>query len=224
MKVRFATFVLDSERRQLVRDGQPVHLSPKAFELLCHLAEKRPMAVAKTELYERIWPGTFVVDANLTVLVAELRRALGDDPQAPRYIRTLPKFGYAFCADVETGGTAPGPPGETRVGLTLDDRVMFLEEGENLIGRDPSCAIWLDRPGVSRVHARVLLRGPHATIDDLESKNGTFVNDVPVDRPRLLADLDAVHIGSVELRFRIWASGSAAETERIARRRTSGTA
>ena len=217
MTVRFAGFTLDSERRQLVRAGQPVHLSPKAFDLLCCLAEKRPNAVSKAELYERIWPGTFVVDANLTVLIAELRRALGDDPQAPQFIRTVPKFGYAFCA--ETGAIGEPAAPHTRVGLTENDRVIWIAEGESVIGRDPSCEIWLERTGVSRRHARLHRRGEAVTIEDLGSKNGTFVGTSAVRAPRPLSDGDTIHVGSVDLRFRIWAPDRAIETERITRKR-----
>jgi DNA-binding winged helix-turn-helix (wHTH) protein len=215
MTLRFASFTLDTDRRQVLRDREPVHLSPKAFELLCCLAERRPTAVAKTELYERIWPGTFVVDANLTVLVAELRRALGDDPQAPSVIRTVPRFGYAFCAEA----TAIGEPATSapRVGVTLNDRVWFLSEGETLIGRDPACGIWLDKPGVSRIHARIMRSGGNAVLADLESKNGTFVGGTRVTSPHTLRDGDTIHVGPVELGFRIWVHGSAIETERIAR-------
>jgi DNA-binding winged helix-turn-helix (wHTH) protein len=214
MTLRFASFTLDTDRRLVLRDREPVHLSPKAFELLWYLAERRPTAVAKHELYERIWPGTFVVDANLTVLVAELRRALGDDPHTPRFIRTVPRFGYAFCADAAIGD--PAAP-SARLGLTLNERVMFLADGENLIGRDPACGIWLDKPGVSRLHARIVVAGGGATLEDLESKNGTFVGGTRVSGPRRLRDAETIHIGPVELEFRIWAHGSAVETERIAR-------
>lgn len=217
MTVRFAAFTLDHQRRQLVRDGQPVHLSPKAFDLLCCLVEKRPSAVRKRELYERIWPGTFVVDANLTVLIAELRRALGDDPQTPQFIRTVPKFGYAFCA--ETGAIGEPAAPQTRIGLTDQDRVLWLAEGDTVIGRDPSCEIWLDRPGVSRRHARLHREGVSVTIEDLGSKNGTFIGDTMLRAPRALHDGDNIQVGSVALRFRIWAPDRAVETERIARKR-----
>jgi DNA-binding winged helix-turn-helix (wHTH) protein len=215
MTLRFASFTLDTDRRQVLREREPVHLSPKAFDLLWCLAERRPTAVAKHELYERIWPGTFVVDANLTVLVAELRRALGDDPQAPRIIRTVPRFGYAFCADA--AAIVEPPAARVRVGLTLEHRVLPLAEGENLIGRDPSCGIWLDKPGVSRVHARIVVTGTLATIEDLDSTNGTFVGGVRVTSLRHLRDSDIVSMGPVELAFRIWAPGTTVETERISR-------
>jgi predicted ATPase/DNA-binding winged helix-turn-helix (wHTH) protein len=92
----FGDFVLDLDGRQLLRAGTPVSLSPKALQLLGILVECHPRALSKTDLQDRLWPGTFVVEKNLTNLVSELRDGLGDDPANPRFIRTVQRFGYAF--------------------------------------------------------------------------------------------------------------------------------
>jgi DNA-binding winged helix-turn-helix (wHTH) protein len=92
----FGDFVLDLNTHELVRAGTPVSLSPKAFHLLAILVENHPKALSRTELQDRLWPGTFVVEKNLTNLVSEIREALGDDPVHPRFIRTVHRFGYAF--------------------------------------------------------------------------------------------------------------------------------
>jgi non-specific serine/threonine protein kinase len=92
----FGEFVLDLDARQLVRAGAPVPLSPKALQLLGILVESHARALSKTELQDHLWPGTFVVEKNLTNLVSEVREALGDDPTNPRFIRTVHRFGYAF--------------------------------------------------------------------------------------------------------------------------------
>ena len=221
MRVQFLDLTLDSDSRQLVRAGAPIHLSPKAFDVLCHLVERRPNAVTKQELFELVWPGTFVVEANLTVLVTELRRALGDDAHAPRFIRTLHKHGYAFCAEVSD--IAPRTPsGRQRVEglrtwLLWNDRVLPLAEGENVIGRDPACNVWLDQPGVSRRHARVVVNGDDAEIEDLGSTNGTFVSEKPVTGPHRLRDADLIQLGSVDLKYRSWSPSRPIETERIRR-------
>ena len=76
----FGNFLLDLDTHELVRAGTPVSLSPKAFQLLGILVEHRPKALSRTELQERLWPSTFVVEKNLTNLVSEIREALGDDP------------------------------------------------------------------------------------------------------------------------------------------------
>ena len=217
MRVQFADIVLDSASRQLVRGGAAIHLSPKAFDLLCHLVETRPSAVSKNQLFELVWPGTFVVEANLTVLVTELRRALGDDPHTPRFIRTVHKHGYAFCSDVTELATRSPARDALRVWLLWNDRVLPLAEGENVIGRDPSCGVWLDQPGVSRRHARVLVTEDVAEIEDLGSTNGTYVSAIAIAGPHRLRDADVIHVGSVDLKYRSWSPSKPVATERIQR-------
>jgi DNA-binding winged helix-turn-helix (wHTH) protein len=217
MRVQFGDITLDSASRQLVRGGAAIHLSPKAFDLLCHLVERRPSAVSKDQLFELVWPGTFVVEANLTVLVTELRRALGDDPHTPRFIRTLHKHGYAFCGEVTE--IAPRPPARDalRAWLLWNDRVLPLAEGENVIGRDPSCGVWLDQPGVSRRHARVVVTDDAAEIEDLGSTNGTFVSETAIVGRHALRDADIIQVGSVDLKYRSWSPSKPVATERIRR-------
>ena len=225
MRTRFGTFTLDSGTRQLLDDdGREIHLSPKAFDVLCALAGERPKVVNKADLHDRIWPGTFVVDANLNVLVGEIRKALGDRAQEPRFIRTVHKVGYAFCAQASeaaaTGRAAAREPANgARCWLAWNDRTFAIGPGENVIGRDPACSIWLDASGVSRTHARVRLGavGEPATLEDLGSTNGTFVGDAPVTAATPLADGDVVHIGSVTLTFRAWLPDQSRATERIKR-------
>ena len=99
----FADFVLNLDTHELVRAGTPVSVSPKALQLLGILVENHPKALSKTELQNRLWPSTFVVEKNLTNLVSEIREALGDDPVHPRFIRTVHRFGYAFREAPSTG-------------------------------------------------------------------------------------------------------------------------
>src|SRR5438093_10079165 len=100
--IRFGAFELDRGRRMLIRGDHVVHLSPKAFRLLEILIEKRPDAISKQDLHDQIWPGTFVSEATLAILVAELREALEDDSKSPLFIRTVFAFGYAFCAEASS--------------------------------------------------------------------------------------------------------------------------
>ena len=97
----FGDYVLDIGTRLLSRSGATVHLSPKAFELLKLLVERRPNAISKSELHERIWPETFVSDDSLSRLILEVREAIDDHARKPRFVRTLHGFGYAFAADAE---------------------------------------------------------------------------------------------------------------------------
>ena len=219
MQTRFGSFTLDRGTRQLLDDGREVHLSPKAFEVLCVLIDERPKVVNKSALHDRVWPGTFVVDANLSVLVGEIRRALGDSVQEPRFIRTVHKVGYAFCGDTDANANAPGTAaGDARSWLAWNERTFVLTRGDNLIGRDPSCGVWVDASGVSRRHARVRLEADGtATLEDLGSTNGTFVADDRLTAARPLTDGDVVHVGSVSLTYRAWLPERPRATERISR-------
>ena len=219
MRTHFGPFTLDPATRQLLEAGRAIHLSPKAFDVLQVLLEARPTVVPKAELHDRIWPGTYVVDANLSVLIGEIRRALADSAQTPRYIRTVHKVGYAFCGDAE----APPPPRPAGTGsrywLAWSDRTFALSAGDNVIGRNPECGIWVDAAGVSRRHARVRLDADSGTvaIEDLGSTNGTFVNETRVESQMPLSDGDIVHVGSVPLTFRAWLPERSRSTERIKR-------
>jgi Tol biopolymer transport system component/DNA-binding winged helix-turn-helix (wHTH) protein len=99
VRICFGPFTLDLESRQLSNTGEEIHLEPKAFELLSALVIERPKALSKADLQERLWPGTFVAEANLSNLVAEIRAALGDPARAPKFVRTVHGFGYAFCGE-----------------------------------------------------------------------------------------------------------------------------
>jgi TolB-like protein/DNA-binding winged helix-turn-helix (wHTH) protein len=96
----FGEFRLDGYGRRLWRGGERVQLPPKVFDLLVVLVENSGHIVTKEDLMNRIWADTFVEDANLTVNVAALRKALGKSPDGASYIETVPKYGYRFIADV----------------------------------------------------------------------------------------------------------------------------
>ena len=153
-QVSFGPFTLDVETRQLLRDPEcvPVHLSPKAYDLLCVLVEARPKAIAKADLHERLWTSTFVSDATLASVVAELRDALGERGRQARFIRTVHGFGYAFSAAArEIQASAVTTIAHW---IVCNGRETALGEGVHVIGRDADVAIPLTSPTVSRRHAR----------------------------------------------------------------------
>ena len=213
MRLTFAECVLDTDARQVLRGGTAVHLSPKAYELLRILAEARPRALSKDELYEQLWPETFVVEANLSNLMAEVRSALGDSAHEPRIIRTVHGFGYAFQADGRLF-TRLGPRGVSDVTYCLiwNTRRFELVPGDNLIGRDPALEICIDLPSVSRRHARIAVSGAEATIEDLGSKNGTWVGGHKITAPTPLRDRDEIRVGSVAVTFYASAGDQSTET------------
>ena len=201
---------LDLGARQLFRGRTEVHLSPKAFELLRLLVEHRSRALSKAELHEHLWPSTFVTEANLASIVAELRRALGDESRTPTFIRTVHGFGYAFACpvadDVEVA------PARRACWIVWRGREFALRDGDNIIGRDSAAALPLDYPSVSRRHARIVVGPETVTIEDLGSKNGTLVRRKRIKAAIEIHDLDDVQIGSVRVTIRILRGGEATET------------
>ena len=217
MRIRFGPFEFDPGTRELLREGARVHLSPKSFDLLQLLIERRPALVTKTELQDRLWPDAVVLEANLGNAVAEIRKALGDDPRAPRFVWTVSRRGYRFSADVEvTGGPPrPRPQASVRWWLVWKDTILPLGEGDNVVGRSPDSAIWIDAGSVSREHARIVIAGGRATVEDARSTNGTFVNGTRVTARHPLVDGSTVTFGSEDAIFREWSDSAAPPTERV---------
>jgi DNA-binding winged helix-turn-helix (wHTH) protein len=215
MRMRFCDCRLDTDARQLFRNAHPVPLSPKAFELLKLLIEHRPRALSKDELLERVWPGVFVSPASLARVINEIRRAVGDPARVGRIVRTVYAFGYAFAADAEEEGPAEPMPATAvaRCWLTCQGREFVLADGEHIVGRDPGLAIWLDSPKVSRRHARVVVHEGRATLEDLRSKNGTFVRGIRIEEPETLAHGDTIRVGEFRLTFHVTARLPPTETE-----------
>ena len=100
MRLLFGDCTFDSDSRTLTRNGEGVRMTGKAFQLLELLLAARPNPIGKTELFAKLWPDTFVSEANLASLVKEIRAAIGDDARAPRFVRTVHRFGYAFSGTV----------------------------------------------------------------------------------------------------------------------------
>jgi len=202
MRLRLGSLTLDTATRQLLRGTSEVHLSPKAFDLLTLLVETRPRAVAKAELQNELWPDVFVSETNLAGLVAEIRKALDDDARQPRFVRTAHRFGYAFCGSAQP--TSPGVAVDPALvcWLLKDGRRVPLQPGENVLGREPGRGISLDSHTVSRQHARITVAASDAVLEDLRSKNGTFVGKLRVNVPTMLADGDRIRLGSVVMYFR----------------------
>ena len=196
-RVTFGEFVLDADTRELRRGSKSVPLSPKAYELLETLVANRPKALSKLAIQETLWPGTFVVEKNVVNLVAEIREALGDDATHPRFIRTVHRFGYSFRETPVDDGPLGTP--QARFRLIWPTGRTGLGEGDHVLGRDPDLRLFLDAPGVSRRHAVIRIAGEQATIEDLGSKNGTFIADQRINAPRTLASGDVIRIGSVTL-------------------------
>ena len=205
MRLEFADLSFDADTRQIWSRGAEVRLSPKAFDLLALLIERRPQAVSKADIHDRLWPGTYVSDSSLPSLVSEIRDAISDHEHKRGLIRTVPRFGYAF-----QGEQASPVPNCLLIGATAE---LALLPGENVIGREGAGIIPLKSSTVSRRHARVVVDPRGAEIEDLGSKNGTFVNDRPLSGSVRLADGDQVRIGSLLFTFRIADGSHSTETQ-----------
>ena len=200
VRFNFDEFVVDTAAREVRRSGSAVHLSPKAFDLLQALLEQRPAAISKPHLHALLWPKTFVTDTSLATLVGDVRSALGDEARRPRYIRTVHAYGYAFCGEALC---APDPAGLAAPScwLTWDGRTVPLIEGENIVGRAAGSSVVIDSAEVSRRHARITVAHGTATIEDLSSRNGTFVGHARIAAPRQLTDGEVIGIGPLSLTF-----------------------
>jgi DNA-binding winged helix-turn-helix (wHTH) protein len=199
LTVQFAGFLFDEDRRQLLRGRELLHVEPKAFDLLALLLSRRPNAVSKAEIREAIWPGAHVSESSLPGLVGDLRAVLGDDPKQPRFIRTVPRYGYAFCGDAVADGARPAQA--PRWTALWGASAVPLQDGEHLIGRGEDCAIRSDSPRVSRHHARVRVTPQRLLVEDLGSRNGTWLHGRRLAGAAELAPGDAVCVGPEEIRF-----------------------
>ncbi|HWZ85494.1 MAG TPA: FHA domain-containing protein [Thermoanaerobaculia bacterium] len=214
MNFRFGSLLLDTGSRALTREGRPVSISPKAFKLLQVLLEARPRAVPKAELHRRLWPDTVVSDVNLPTLIAEVRQSIGDGARAPEFIRTVYGYGYAFCGEaaaLQRDGR-PDAGGDQVFRLLWGNREVALADGENILGRGADSLVWIDAQSVSRRHARLMVASGLATLEDLGSKNGTFVNGIRLSAPVALRNGDELRVGSVPMTLQIHAKPASTET------------
>jgi DNA-binding winged helix-turn-helix (wHTH) protein len=214
MRVAFGECVFDSDTRELRRRGKPIHLSPKAFQLLLTLLQARPKALSKSEIHGRLWPKTHVSSSSLGRLVAEIRKGLGDTAEEPSLVRTLHGFGYAFCGTVTDADPVASeertPSAVYR--LVWRAREVELGPGTNVLGREAGCAVWIDAAGVSRRHAQIRIAAGGAILEDLGSKNGTYLRGRKLQAPTALADGDPIAIGTALITVRVLCPGGSTDT------------
>ena len=149
---------MDVGTRRLLRNEEELHLSPKAFELLILLIENRAQAMSKVELQQKLWPSTYVLETNLAGLVAEIRHVLGDPATIPGASGRCIGSGTGSSAAVsEHGAQRRAVPTHATYWVVWETRQIPLMQGENILGRAPDAAVWIDAPGVSRHHARISL-------------------------------------------------------------------
>lgn len=195
MTFHFADVSVDVDARRVVKGTADLHLTRKAFELLVFLMESRPHVCTKAQIHAHLWPDTHVTEASLHALVSELRHALGGSPHDD-WLRTIHGVGYAVTESVSESTAAA----LVRAWLVAEDLTIPLYRGVNVLGRGHGVTI-INAPTISRRHARVVVDRT-ASIEDLRSRNGTWVGGVPAREPLALTPGVVVRLGSVSFVFR----------------------
>lgn len=193
MRLQFDDLTFDSETRQVWSARKEVRLSPKAFDLLALLIERRPKAVSKADIREHLWPGTFVSDSSLPSLVSEIREAIADHRRKPGLLRTLHGFGYAFQAEPGVPPPSNAPANDAANGWLIGStEEVSLLPGENVIGREGEGVVVVKSSTVSRRHARIAIGTSAAVVEDLGARTApTSTTGVSMRR----------HRSSTEIRF-----------------------
>ena len=208
-------WVVEPTLDRISRNGREVRLRPRAMDVLTVLALAGGNLVSKQNLIDDVWRTEFVSDHALTQVIAELRAALGDDARAPTFIENIPRRGYRLVADVMPVAVSSASPN----GATMPFKLLTesghhpLTQGSTVIGRTDEADICIDRTEVSRCHAMITVQGTTAIIEDLGSKNGTFVNGHQVAGPTPLSNGDEIWIGRSVARMRFLIEGEPTKTE-----------
>jgi DNA-binding winged helix-turn-helix (wHTH) protein len=215
-------WTVDPELGRISRSERVVQLRPRAMDVLLCLAELQGRLASKQHLIDSVWQQEFVSDNALTQVIAELRTELGDDAEHPSYIETIPRRGYRLIAPMTSPDAAqPAPPAGTPLfRLEGDEGEIPLGVGENLIGRAPDAAIRIDNSEVSRRHALIVVKGTTATLEDLGSKNGTYLRGKRIEEPAKLANADEIRIGLDLARYRFVVHDDRTRTEQTHRSRS----
>jgi DNA-binding winged helix-turn-helix (wHTH) protein len=198
---------VDPAACELQNGDTVVRLRPKIMDLLAAFARNPGEVLSKSCLLDLVWSDVTVGDASLTVAVGELRDALGDNPEEPDYIETIPRRGYRLIAPVSHPGVGKTRREGSRFWLSGAGLEIVLREGENILGRSPDAQVRIDSPKVSRNHAKITVDGDTATVEDLGSKNGTFIGDTRVDGPTPLGHGDQLRLGQLAAILSIVVSG-----------------
>jgi DNA-binding winged helix-turn-helix (wHTH) protein len=230
---------LDLKRYEVRVSGRALKLEPHPKDLLILLLQRAGELVTREAIARHVWGSDVHVDVEqgINTAVRKIRQALREDPDRPLFLETVVGKGYRFigsCSRIDSdaaaiaaidaagaagddvawvrGIDAPGVTGRIDPGcchLIWQLRVIPLVPGSNLIGRDPHSTVQIDSSSVSRRHAEIAVIDSGLTIEDLRSKNGTFVNGAKIDALVHLADYDTIQIGPAILTCRVpSASGS----------------
>ncbi|MEO8215455.1 MAG: FHA domain-containing protein [Acidobacteriota bacterium] len=201
MTLQFAGYTIDLERGVLLRGDAVVPLSPRALDVLEMILTNHPAPVARDDVRRQLWAGTPVLDSSINMLIDELRSTLEtgnsglDLVSTGEYLRVMERPVRLHVAPGDDGGPA----------LIWAKHRLPLPPGASTLGRDSDADIVIEAPTVSREHARVVIDDSgQITIQDLDSKNGTFIGGQRLDETATpLTDGDLVRLGDVELKVQL---------------------
>jgi DNA-binding winged helix-turn-helix (wHTH) protein len=223
---RFGEFELDLAAYTLRRTGQRIKLEKLPMEVLVLLVRKPGILVNRAEIQAALWgPDVFVEhESAINTAVRKIRQALGDDAEHPRFLETVVGKGYRFIAPLEPRGADqslegsdvdPGPESPGRLHrhrpnylLTRGKREFVLEEGENVLGRHAEARVYVDHPSVSRRHARIAIDSTTAVLEDLKSRNGTFLDGRRIDAPTEIHHGAIIGLGPITLTVVVLPAGA----------------
>ncbi len=201
-RFRFGDFELDVAAFSLRRGRTPVRLEKIPMEVLVLLLEHAGTLVGRDSIHATLWGSDVFLDRDAAINTAmrKIRKALGDDADRPRFVETVVGKGYRFAGPIvlETADTER-PVANCR--LIRGKHIFALQNGENLIGRDPDVHVFLDHPSVSRRHGRLSLTPDRAILEDLNSRNGTSVDGRNITQPTDLHDGTVIGVGPITLTF-----------------------
>jgi len=186
----------------LRRPDGPLRLEKMPMEILMLLVQRAGTLVQRSEIQAMLWgPDVYVEhDSAINTAVRKIRRTLGDDAGNPRFVETVVGKGYRFIASIESNA---GPRARISPSycVTRGKQEFALEEGETVFGRDPTAGVYVDHPSVSRRHACISIGSPGAVLEDLKSRNGTFVNGRRINRPTKIDHGAVISLGPITLTF-----------------------
>jgi DNA-binding winged helix-turn-helix (wHTH) protein len=219
--ITFAEFELDVGGYVLRRPDGPVRLEKLPMEVLILLVQRAGTLVQRSEIQALFWrPDVYVEhDTAINTAVAKIRRALGDDADTPRFVETVVGKGYRFIAPVESDATRQAHSSVNRgrasarrlrtfpsYSATRGKQEFILEAGKTVFGRDPAAGVYVDHPSVSRRHACLSIGSQGAVLEDLKSRNGTFVNGRRIDGPTNIDHGALIGLGAITLTLIVMAA------------------
>ena len=194
---RLGVWLVEPRLNRLTRNGESIQIELKMMDVLVCLARNAGEVVTRGHLVDSVWDEGFVADNTITHAVAELRKAFGDDHRDPRFIETIHRRGYRLIAPVHINEALSVMSSAPYLSFLAVARGLEipLNEGENLIGRAPDAAVTIPSMKVSRHHARITVVHDTASLADLGSKNGTFLNGTRIQQPVPLDGGDLIGVG-----------------------------